>query len=379
MPRRLVVLAFLVVGVAGCGGGDDEAPPAAAPGTTATTPASTPTASSGGYRLVDLATGRDTPVQTVPLTDSDRTWIVEQPGRVVALSSTGGSPEVVLDITDRVTAGGERGLLSLALHPRFPDDPRVFVHYSDANGDTQVEELRLRDGTITPDPVRVLLEEAQPYSNHNGGSLAFGPDGLLYLGLGDGGSANDPEERAQDLSSRLGKLLRMDVDADEIDWEIAAYGLRNPWRFAFDSETGDAWIGDVGQGDREEVDVFPRGSGVLNYGWDAYEGTARFGEDAGEIRGPGTLTEPVAEYTHDDGCSITGGVVIRNPALPALDGRYIYGDYCSGLIWTVAVEGDRTPRREPIQVPNLVSFDSRPDGTVYVTSTGGTVSQIVPE
>jgi hypothetical protein len=381
MLIRLVAVLLLVGGGVGCGGDDDDATrPAGALQTTATVPETVdPRPPTGGYRLQEIATGRDSPVQTVALPGSSRTWIVEQPGRVVAIATSGGTPDVVLDLTDRVTSGGERGLLSLALHPRFPDDPRVYVHYSDSNGDTQVEELRVSDATIDPDPVRVLLEEDQPYSNHNGGSLAFGPDGLLYLGLGDGGSANDPEERAQDLSSRLGKLLRMDVDVPEIDWEIAAYGLRNPWRFAFDPQTGDAWIGDVGQSAREEVDVFPRGSGVLNFGWDAYEGSEEFDEDASEIRGSGDLTAPVAEYTHSDGCSITGGVVVRNPKLPSLDGRYIYGDYCSGLVWTVAVDGDRTARRERIQVPDLVSFDTHPDGTVYVTSQSGTVSQIVPE
>ena len=367
MGRRLfaVLLAAGVALVSGCGESDDRSTSTSSPTT------STPTGSAppgGPITTAEVARGLEDPIQAVPLPDSTTVWVVEQAGRVLQVD--GGATTTVFDIRDQVTSGGERGLLSLALHPSFPDDDRVYVHFSDRDGDTQVQEHRVADGLIAPDAVRVLLEEDQPYSNHNGGSLAFGPDGKLYLGLGDGGSANDPEERSQDPGSRLGKLLRLDVEAPNADWEIAAYGLRNPWRFAFDPATGDAWIGDVGQNAREEIDVFPKDSPVLNFGWDVYEGTRRLDEDVATLNESGRLTPPIAEYDHDEGCSVTGGVVVRNGALPDVDGRYVYGDYCSGTIWSIPMTGGE-PRKEPITVKDLVSIDAAGDGTVYLTSNGG--------
>jgi glucose/arabinose dehydrogenase len=355
--------------LAGCGssGSDSQMPPSApTPGSTTDTP-------------VTIASGLTSPVQAVPLPDGNTVWIVEQAGHVRRLTGGATDPAPVLDISARVRSGGEQGLLSVALHPKFPDEGRVYLHLSDPEGNTRVEEHRATSATIDPDPLRVLLEVEQPYANHNGGSLAFGPDGKLYLGLGDGGSANDPEGRSQDLTSRLGKLLRLDIDAPTPDWQIAAYGLRNPWRFSFDRQTGDAWIGDVGQGDWEEVDVFPKGAGLLNYGWDVYEGRDRAGKgNAADLGTSGTLTPPVAQYSHDEGCSITGGVVVRDPAMTDVLGRYLYGDYCSGTLWTVSATGDRTPRRETLTVPDLVSIDAGADGRVYLTSKGGTVIRLGP-
>ena len=228
----LVALALVAALVGGCGD-DDAATPTGAPTSHA----------AGGIALAQVVGGLDSPTQTIPLTETgDRLWIVERAGRVRLVKEGALQPDPVLDIADRVKSGGEQGLLSLALHPRFAENDLVYIHLSDPDGDTRVEEHRVTSGRIAPEPERVLLEVDQPYSNHNGGSVAFGPDGRLYLGLGDGGSGNDPEERAQDLDSRLGKLLRLDVDAPAADWEIAAYGLRNPWRFAFDPQTGDAWM-----------------------------------------------------------------------------------------------------------------------------------------
>jgi hypothetical protein len=352
-----------VAGLAGCG---DSTHPAAQ------------TEGSGGVRLVEVATGFESPLQTVALPGDRGLLVVEQAGRVRLVRGGSVRQAPALDISARIRSGGEQGLLSLAPHPDFARNGLLYLHLSDPNGDTRIEEHRFHDGTIDPDPTRVLLEVDQPYPNHNGGSLAFGPDGKLYLGLGDGGDAFDPEGNSQNLASRLGKLLRLDVDTPGAAWETAAYGLRNPWRFAFDRATGDAWIGDVGQDDREEVDVFPKGSGPLNFGWDVYEG--RDLADRGSLADlvdAGALTAPVATYGHDEGCSITGGVVVRTATLGALDDRYIYGDYCEGTIWSIGVDDDvRTPRREPLAVPHVVSFDAGPGGAVYVTSQAGTVFRV---
>jgi glucose/arabinose dehydrogenase len=364
----LILLAAVAVLGAGCGGDED----AAAPTGTTSPPA-------GGIGLTEVVDGLDSPIQTVPLSaDGDRLWILEQAGRIRLVEQGRLRPEPVLDISGRVRSGGEQGLLSLALHPRFADNNLVYIHLSDRNGDTRVEEHRAEPGRIDPEPVRVLLGVDQPYANHNGGSLAFGPDGRLYLGLGDGGSANDPEERAQNLDSRLGKLLRLDVDSPSADWEVAAYGLRNPWRFAFDPATGDAWIGDVGQNAWEEVSVFPSGAGLVNFGWDVYEGRDESSaDDRAALNDAGTLRAPVVQYSHDEGCSITGGVVVRGGRVSRLRDRYIYGDYCSGTVWTVSAGEPREPRREGVTVEDLVSIDAAPDGTVFLTSLSGSVERVV--
>ncbi|HXV56290.1 MAG TPA: PQQ-dependent sugar dehydrogenase [Gaiellaceae bacterium] len=327
--------------------------------------------------LVRVAGGFEAPVQAVVAPGRPgRLHVVEQTGRIRVLDTETGAvePSPLLDLTDLVTAGGEQGLLALAFHPGFPSDPRLYAHYSDLEGDTRVVEYRAAGAAV--EPVRELLHFEQPYENHNGGQLAFGPDGLLYLGLGDGGAAFDPEGRSQDLSTLLGKLLRLDVDRPEAEWEIAAYGLRNPWRFSFDRETGDLWIGDVGQDLWEEVNVVPRGTDeLLNFGWDVYEGDDRV-EDK-ELSGDGRLVGPVAVYGHDVGCSITGGFVYRGSGVPALAGRYLYGDYCSGTIWSLRLEaGEADVRREPIEVPQLTSFAEDEDGELYAVSQEGTVYRL---
>jgi glucose/arabinose dehydrogenase len=360
-----VFVAIISLVAAGCG----------SDGPTANQPTGTRAPTTPPLRIVEVVSGLDAPLQVVALPGArEDLLIIEQAGRVRRVRDGTLQAGTILDISSEVRSGGEQGLLSMALHPDVIANGRVFIHMSDRAGDTLVAEHRFDGERIAATPTRVLLQVDQPFTNHNGGSLAFGPDGLLYLGLGDGGSANDPQGNGQDLATRLGKLLRRDVDDPSADWQIAAYGLRNPWRFAFDPSTGDAWIGDVGQNALEEVDVFPRGSGLLNFGWDVYEGRSRVGSDD-DLDRSGTLTEPVAQYDHDDGCSITGGVVVRNPALPSLDGRYVYGDFCSGAIWTLPVEGTRTSRRETVTVDDLVSIDAGADGAVYVTSQSGTVSR----
>jgi len=227
-----------------------------------------------------------------------------------------------------------------------------------------------------PSSRKILLSVPDPYGNHNGGNLAFSPDGKLYTSIGDGGSGGDPEDRAQNMSSRFGKLLRLDVRRSGAAWEIAALGLRNPWRFSFDRRTGDLWIGDVGQNSIEEIDFVPRGTtGLLNFGWDVYEGTSSF-ED--KPLGPGKLVQPLYEYTHAAGCSVTGGYVYRGRAISRVAGRYFFGDYCAGTIWSLRLAGGNAVdvRSEGIRVPGLASFGEGPSGELYLTSDDGPVYRL---
>lgn len=310
-----------------------------------------------------------------PVGESGRLYVVEQAGVIRAVVNGRLRAAPFLDIRSLVRSGGEQGLLSVAFHPDYARTRRFYVNYTDLRGDTRVVEYR-SDGTRALAATRrELLRIAQPYANHNGGGIAFGPDGRLYVGMGDGGSGGDPEDRAQDLRSQLGKLLRLDVDRAGAKSELVALGLRNPWRFSFDRATGDLWIGDVGQGDWEEIDVLRAGwSGVPNFGWDVWEGRARF-ED--KPLGPGRLVQPVAVYSHGAGCSVTGGFVYRGKAVPALAGRYLYGDFCSGTIWSLAAKGGKAvPRREPVSVADLVSFGEDAAGELYAVSHGGTVYRV---
>jgi glucose/arabinose dehydrogenase len=302
-------------------------------------------------RLERVASAFEAPVQVLAV--RGRTYVVEQAGRVRALAGR----ETLLDLRGLVTFAGEQGLLAAAVHP--DDESRLFVHYSDRLGDTIVAEYR--DGTRA----RRLLHVDQPYENHNGGALLFGPDGLLYLGLGDGGDAFDPEGRSQDPGTRLGKLLRLDVDAEGGAWEVVASGLRNPWRAGFDPETGDLWIGDVGQDRWEEVNVLRRGETGVNFGWDVYEGRDRVEE---KEPAEGELAFPVAVYGHDAGCSITGGVVDG--------GRFLVGDFCEGTIWSVGTR-DGDLRRERPRLPLVTSFGRGADGEIYLTSQRGGVYRLV--
>jgi glucose/arabinose dehydrogenase len=241
-----------------------------------------------------------------------------------------------------------------------------------------VIEYRARPGR-EPARVRELLFVEQPYSNHNGGQLMFGPDRRLYVGMGDGGSGGDPENRAQNLEERLGKLLSIDVDGNA-DWRIEAYGLRNPWRFSFDRATGDLYIGDVGQGAWEEIDFLPRRSrGLENFGWDVFEGNHQFEDKDPNPRG--RLIPPITEYSLSEGnCSVIGGFVYRGENIPAARGHYFYGDYCSGFVWSLAVrDGKATDqKRHPFQLEGLSSFGEDVRGELYLVSLGGEVFRLAP-
>ena len=309
-----------------------------------------------------------------------RLYIVEQAGRIRYLVGRR-IAGTFLDIRSRVVSGGERGLLSMAFSPKYGQDHRFYVDYTDRNGDTRVVEFRSRNGKAVLSSARQILFVKQPYANHNGGQLQFGPDGLLYLGMGDGGSAGDPGNRAQNLSIKLGKLLRIDALKRGAAWQTVAYGLRNPWRFSFDRETGDLYIADVGQSAWEEIDFRPRAQigALANYGWRVYEGRVRFAGGTPSARGD--LVFPVSTYSHREGCSVTGGYVYRGQAMPSAAGRYYFGVWCSGTIWSLRVTDGHAVdlRKEGARVGQLTSFGEDVAGELYAASGGsGRIYRVLP-
>jgi glucose/arabinose dehydrogenase len=324
------------------------------------------------FRKVVFARGFDAPVLlTYAPGEPGTVYVVEQPGRVIRVRS--GRRTVFLDIRSRVEYGGEQGLLGLAFDPRYASNRRFYVAYTSTTGNNTVVRYRSNGTRAVPSSGKVLLAVRDPYGNHNGGNLVFGPDGLLYTSIGDGGSGGDPENRAQNMESKFGKLLTLDPARPAAGWTIAALGLRNPWRFSFDRATGDLYIADVGEGEIEEVDFTPRNSpGLENYGWNLYEGSRRFSEGAPAA---GELVFPVAEYSHARGCSVTGGFVYRGTSRPSERGRYVYGDYCSGTVWSFRMsEGAATGLRvEPFEVDSLTSFGENAAGELFAVSGDGTI------
>lgn len=316
---------------------------------------------------------------TAPHDGSGRIFVVEQVGRINVLEENGNTAGVFLDVSEQVTAGGEQGLLGLAFHPDFASNGRFFINYTDTAGDTVVAEYHVdpEAGSATPSLTRTVLQIDQPYPNHNGGNLVFGPDGGLYIGMGDGGSADDPEERAQDPSTRLGKLLRVDVDRAEPVVEIWAMGLRNPWRYSFDRDTGDLWLGDVGQSVWEEINhLSPGTKRGVNYGWDVLEGRTCFEPPEGCDRAD--MQDPVAVYSHEQGCSVTGGHVYRGNEHPALVGTYLFADYCSGTIWGLDAADSRSEARVLLQTDlGISSFGEDESGELYVIDHGGGIYRIL--
>ncbi len=319
-------------------------------------------------RLRTLFSGLDSPLYaTTAPGEPNNLYIVEQPGRILVATNGKLRAKPFLDIRRLVRSGGEQGLLSVAFHPNYRKNHKFYVDYTDVNGDTRVMEYR-SNGRSATGRIRQLLFVKQPYANHNGGQLQFGPDGKLYVGMGDGGSGGDPQNRAQNLSERLGKLLTINVSSSRPIVAIAGYGLRNPWRFSFD-KSGNLYIGDVGQSAWEEIDYTPRSSpGLENYGWNVYEGTHTF-----ESKSPndaGKLVMPVAEYSHSDGCSVTGGYVWK--------GRYYYGDFCSGRVWSLKIVGGKAGdiRDESINVPSLSSWALDGHGNLLAVSLEGKVYRV---
>lgn len=340
-----------------------------------------------------VATGLADPVSITHAGDS-RLFITLQDGRVVIHDGTRVLETPFLDIRSLVLSGGERGLLSIAFHPRYAENGFFFVNYTDRSGDTIVARYRVSSDPNRADPssARQFLFVDQPFPNHNGGQLQFGPDGYLYIGMGDGGSAGDPDNRAQNRTVLLGKMLRLDVDGDSYVIppsnpfastsstrpEIWALGLRNPWRFSFDRATGDLWIADVGQGSWEEVNFQPASSiGGENYGWDVLEGTHCFGTATCSRAG---FVDPVIEYNHSGGaCSVTGGYVYRGARSPRMHGLYLYGDYCNGRIWGARPDG--SGRWISTQLADttyqISTFGEDFNGEIYVADHNGSVYRIV--
>lgn len=282
-------------------------------------------------QLTKIASGLRRPVLALAAPgEPGRLYVVEQLGAIRVVEGNATRKEPFLSLLGQVSTGNEQGLLGLAFHPRYAENGRLYVHYTDRDGDTRIVEFRASADRKNVDPktARELLHVEQPYANHNGGHLLFGPDGQLYTGLGDGGSAGDPKGSGQNRKTFLGKLLRIDVDTARA--EIVHLGLRNPWRFTFDAVTGDLFIADVGQNQWEYVHALGGDDRRNhNFGWNIMEGTHCFRARTCDKRG---LTPPVVEYSHEQGCSITGGVVYRGKALPELAGAYFYADYCTTLL-----------------------------------------------
>ncbi|MEX2228030.1 MAG: PQQ-dependent sugar dehydrogenase [Dehalococcoidia bacterium] len=427
-PRRFAILVTLMAAsallFAACS--DEDSPAAATPTTAATaapaaatpaasatadgSPSATPAASpplvpltAEAIRFVPALEGRvfDRPVEFgayPPGSGADTgasVYVVEQDG--VVLGFHAGAEQTLLDLRSRVSRdGNEEGLLSFALDPEFTENGHVWLYYSVAGGERRTRLARFSadltaGGVIDPASELVVLEQPQPYANHNGGAIRFGPDGMLYLGLGDGGSGGDPQGNGQNLETLLGSMIRIDVrnatanapyavpgdnpfvDEGSARPEIWAYGLRNPWRMAFDPQSGELWLADVGQNAWEEVDVIERGG---NYGWNRTEGLECFRPPSGCDQAG--LVPPVAVYSHDAGCSVSGGFVYRGEAVPALRGHYVYGDYCSGALWAI----DVSERGEPISLGSvdgqIASFGLDAAGELYVLVFGGAILQIVP-
>jgi glucose/arabinose dehydrogenase len=301
--------------------------------------------------------------------EPSRLYAVEQSGRIRYLVN-GRVAGTFIDLRDRVKSGGEQGLLSVAFHPNYRRNHRFYVDYTDKQGDTRVVEFRSRNGRGLKSTARQLLFVRQPFANHNGGELQFDRNGLLYVGMGDGGSEGDPGNRSQNPHVRLGKLLRINPLKRGARWQMVALGLRNPWRFSFDQATGDLYIGDVGQNTWEEIDYRPAAAigKLANYGWRTYEGRARYSNTP---LGPGQLVAPVYVYSHEGGnCSVIGGYVYA--------GRYYFGDYCSGTVWSLRIDhGAATDvRRESFTVPQLTSFGEDAAGQLYLATGGGRIYKL---
>lgn len=318
---------------------------------------------------------------------TSRLFVLEQDGRILIIDEDRVLAEPFMDITEKLSTGGERGLLGLAFHPRFSENGRMLINYTRAEDSATV----IAEYHVSSNPHQAMPEESvllvipQPYGNHNGGMIAFGPDGYLYIGMGDGGSGGDPENYAQNRNELLGKFLRIDVDQQHPYGippdnplvkspgrpEIFAWGLRNPWRFSFDRKTGDLWAGDVGQNEWEEINVIQKNK---NYGWRLLEGTHCYNPES-NCRNVPNLVDPVTEYAHDQGrCSVTGGYVYRGAKMPALFGTYVFGDFCSGEIWGYREERTQMLLDTKLQIS---SFGEDRDGELYVVGYGGEIFRIV--
>jgi len=337
------------------------------------------------YMWQPIVTGLTRPVD-LKADGSGRLFVIEKHGRIRILQNGQLSPDPFLDITDRVNdKNNEMGLLGLAFHPDYSQNGYFYVNYTGMGGDTFISRFHANGNSADAGSELNLLHIKQPSPNHNGGALAFGPDGYLYAGLGDGGSAGEPNSNGQNINALLGKILRIDVDSKEpyvvpadnpFGNEILYYGFRNPWRLSFDKANGDLYIGDVGQGDWEEIDFVPVGSPPgMNFGWNYYEGNHEYKPPS---TGDSELWFPVAEYSHaEGGCSVTGGYVYRG-SMPEWNGIYLYGDYCTGNIWGLIHSGDQWQSQLLFDTKMLItSFGQDENGEVYMLSDDGNVYKLV--
>lgn len=379
------------------------APAQATAATTATTapaesPTITPTANTSLKPALQLfVDGLEKPTYLTHAGDSSLLYVTEQAGRIRIIRNGALVETPFLDIEDEVgSSGNEQGLLSVAFAPDFAQSRKLFANYTDRNGDTIVAGFLVNANGLSADPASEwqVIKIDQPYANHNGGQLQFGPDGMLYIGMGDGGSAGDPENRAQNVTTLLGKLLRIDVSqstksvpyvvpADNPNFgadakpEIWSVGLRNPWRFSFDRTSGDMFIADVGQNKIEEVNFQPANKGGQNWGWKLREGFEEF-----EGAKTDAMTDPIYQYQHgEDGCSVTGGYVYRGAGVSALAGAYLYGDYCSGRIWSLRAGADGTWNNEMLFDTDysITSFGEDAAGELYVLDRAGGIYKVVGE
>lgn len=347
-----------------------------------------------GLAVEVVAGGFDDPVYLTSPPGDPRLFVVEQSGRIRIIENGLLLSTPFLDIRDSVRSGGERGLLGMAFHPAYAANGHFYVSYSaQPDGDTRVERYSVSGdpNVAMPNRDRVIFTLDQPFGNHNGGQITFGPDGMLYIGLGDGGSGGDPQGHGQNVNTLLGALLRIDVDGGNpfsippdnpfvgIDGrdEIWAYGLRNPWRFSFDREASHLYIADVGQNAWEEVNAVAAGSAGINYGWNLMEGRHCFGSASCDTGG---LVLPAVEYGHSNGCSVTGGYVYRGEALTAIRGHYFYSDYCSGFLRSFRFTGTSVTDERQWDVGELgrvLSFGQDADGELYILSSNGNVYRLI--
>jgi len=388
------LLIAATAGLAACGSSDEEVPMGAtAPPATKEMAEPPPAAPSGvsGLGLKRVGTFSNPVYLTAPRGDRHRLFVVEQDGTIRIIKNGRTLARPFLDISDRVQGGGERGLLSMAFAPKYARSHRFYVYFTDDAGDIRVQEFRGKGDRARRSSARdVIRVEHSQFSNHNGGQLQFGPDGLLYIGTGDGGGGDDPFESGQDLGSLLGKLLRIQPKGRPFKVPssnpfrnksgarntIYSYGLRNPWRFSFDRKTGALVIADVGQSAVEEVDFVRKGRGRgANFGWDVFEGSQR--HEPGSA--PGHVG-PVIEHSHDSGvCSITGGYVLRHGSYGGLRGTYVYADLCEGIIRGARLgPGRATGRRTFGRIESPSSFGQDSRGRVYAVSLNGPVYRLVP-
>jgi len=388
-PRAVLALVLAAAVLAGCGSdGSDADGPKTTPSVTQVGNGATTTSDGSGRDpggpLVEtvVAASVHEPIQLVERPGDDgHLWLAERAGRVrrLAVSDDGNTltpvGDYALDISDQTTTEAERGLLGMAFSP---DGGLLYLSSTDLDGNTEVVSYEMAGAEVETSTRTEVFTQEQPFPNHNGGHILFGPDAQLWLGLGDGGSADDPDNNAQDPGTYLGKLVRIDPQTNDVT--IVASGLRNPWRYSFDTD-GSLWIGDVGQNAVEEIDRVPEADiDGANLGWSGYEGTEPYLD--GDGRRPADAIPPVFEYQHQDGnCSITGGFVYRGEAIPALDGAYLFADYCAGRLRAVRLAEDGTLDQEldlGVDVDHPVSFAADAQGEPYVLSQDGNIVRLLP-